>query len=119
MSQYQQIRVRVEAVYPKGLASAFPHLHRELAAIDNRLLHESPPLMELVPILVRLSQEPDLSPRLQEVITRHGHAITRLYEQISQALADWKLSPAERLLNDLDEAFIDLEAALAQGPGRG
>lgn len=119
MSQYQQIRVRVEGVYPKGLAAAFPHLHRELAALDNRLLKESPPLMELVPILVRLSGEPGLTPQMQRIITRHGPGVVGLYEQISQALADWKLSPAERLLNDLDEAFAELEAALAQGPGKG
>ncbi len=113
MSQYQQIRVRVQAVYPKGLAEAFPNLQRELAMVDNRLLTESPPLMELVPVLVRLSQEKNLEPRLQQAITRHGQRLVDLYRQIEEALGGWKLSQAERLLNDLDEGMAELEAALA------
>lgn len=112
MSQYQQIRVRVEPVYKKSLAEDFPRLHRLLSALDNRLLHESPALLELVPDLVRLSQEGGLEPRVAAVVNAQGQAITGLWQRIEDALGGWRLSEAERLLNNLEDAFLDLEHAL-------
>lgn len=112
MSQYQQIRVRVEAVYKKGLAEDFPRLHALLAALDNRLLSQSPPLYELVPDLVRLSQEAGLAPEVAAAVSAQGTAIVGLWRRIEDALGGWRLAEAERLLNNLEDAFLDLEHAL-------
>lgn len=117
MSQYQQIRVRVEPVYRKGLAEDFPRLHRLLSALDNRLLTESPALLDLVPDLVRLSQQTDLAPAVAAAIAAQGPGITGLWRRIQEALGGWRLSEAERLLNNLEEAFLDLEHALGRGGG--
>ncbi len=112
MSQYQQIRVRVEAVYKKGLAEDFPRLHKLLAALDNRLLKESPPLYDLVPDLVRLSQQTDLAPAVAAAVRAQGQSIVGLWRRIEDALGGWRLSEAESLLNRLEDAFLDLEHAL-------
>jgi hypothetical protein len=114
MSQYQQIRVRVEPVYQKGLAEDFPRLHRLLAALDNRLMSESPALYDLVPTLVRLSQQTDLAPEVAAAVAAQGQAIVGLWQRIEEALSGWRLSEAERLLNNLEDAFLDMEHALGQ-----
>jgi hypothetical protein len=118
MSQYQQIRVRVEPVYKKSLAEDFPRLHRELAALDNRLLAESPALLDLVPDLVRLSQQTDLAPGVAAAVAAQGPAIVDIWGRIENAVGGWRLSEAERLLNNLEDAFLDLEQALG-GKGLG
>jgi hypothetical protein len=118
MSQYQQIRVRVEAMYKKSLAEDFPRLHQELAALDNRLLHESPALLDLVPDLVRLSQQTDLAPGVAAAVAAQGPGIVEIWGKIETALSGWRLSETERLLNDLEDAFLDLEQALG-GKERG
>lgn len=114
MSQYQQIRVRVAPVYRKGLAEDFPRLHRELAALDNRLLTEGPALYDLVPTLVRLSQQTDLAPAVAAAVAAQGPGIVGLWRRIEDALGGWRLSEAERLLNNLEDAFLDLEHALGR-----
>lgn len=115
MSKYQQIRVRVEPVYPKGLAKDFPKLHRLLAGFDNRLLTtESPPLNDLAPLLVDVSQATDLDPAVERAVETQGQRILDLHRKIHQALGGWKLSAAETMLNDLEDAFAELEKALPQ-----
>jgi hypothetical protein len=112
MSEYQQIRVRIEPVYPKGLAKAFPRLQGLLAEVDNRLLKESPPLYDLVPLLVALSQRQDLPDQVGQAVSRLGQPIVHLRMQVEEAIAGWRLSAAEKLLNDLEDAFKALEEAL-------
>lgn len=112
MSKYQQIRVRIEPVYPKGLAKAFPKLHRALAGVDNRLIDASPPLHELAPLLVDLSQSPAADPEVKQVVLRRGQAIIDLHRRIGEAIGGWKLSAAETMLNDLEDAFAELEREL-------
>ncbi|MFH1035977.1 MAG: hypothetical protein V1806_15840 [Pseudomonadota bacterium] len=115
MSQYQQIRVRIEPVYKDGLAKAFPKLQALLSQVDNRLIKESPPLYDLVPTLVLLSQRQDLPDKVGETISRLGQPVVRLRMQIEEAIAGWRLAAAEKFLNDLEDAFKALEDAL---PGR-
>lgn len=112
MSKYQQIRVRVEAVYPRGLAKAFPKLQRALSGVDNRLISESPPLYELAPLLVDLSQSPAADPEAKQAVLRRGQNIIDLHRRIGEAIGGWKLSAAETLLNDLEDAFAELEKEL-------
>ncbi|MBI4798067.1 MAG: hypothetical protein HY794_04905 [Desulfarculus sp.] len=112
MSQYQQIRVRVEPVYKDGLGKAFPRLHALLSQEDNRLIKESPPLYDLVPLLVALSQRQDLPDHLGETIYRLGQPIVQIRLKAEEALSGWRLSAAEKLLNDLEDAFAALEQAL-------
>jgi len=115
MSQYQQIRVRVEPVYKDGLAKAFPKLQALLSEVDNRLIKESPPLYDLVPLLVALSMRQDLPDKVGETISRLGQPIVQLRLKAEEALGGWRLSAAEKLLNDLEDTFKALEDAL---PGR-
>jgi hypothetical protein len=114
MSQYQQIRVRVEPVYKDGLAKAFPRLHALLSEVDNRLIKESPPIYDLVPLLVALSQRQDLPDKVGETISRLGQPIVHLRMQVEDAIANWRLAAAEKLLNDLEDGFSALEEALPE-----
>ena len=112
MSKYQQIRVRVEPVYPNGLAKAFPKLQRALAGVDNSLLDQSPPLYDLAPLLVTLGQSPAADPKVKEAVLSRGQAIIDLHRRIGEAIGGWRLSAAETLLNDLEDAFAELEKEL-------
>ncbi|MFH1057093.1 MAG: hypothetical protein V1797_00270 [Pseudomonadota bacterium] len=112
MSKYQQIRVRIEPVYPQGLAKAFPKLHRALAGVDNRLIEESPSLFELAPLLVDLSQSPAADAEVKAVALKKGQAIIDLHRKVGEAIGGWKLSAAETMLNDLEDAFAELEKEL-------
>ena len=113
MSRYQQIRVRVEPFYPpQGLAKAFPKLQRLLSGLDNRLITDSPPLNDLAPLLVDLSQDKGLDPAVERAVGAHGPRILDLHRRINEAIGGWKLSAAETLLNDLEDAFSALEKDL-------
>ncbi len=112
MSVYQQIRVRVEPVYKKGLAKAFPRLHRVLSGVDNRLLEDSPPLYDLVETLVDLSHASEPDPQVARAVAEHGPAIVSLRRRIEEAIGGWRLSQAEKLLYELEEAFAALEKDL-------
>lgn len=109
MSRWQQIRVRIEGVYKKGWGRDFPNLYRVLTGLDNGLLNQDPPLYDLVPYLVRLSQEPDLEPGLAEALHHYGPQIIGLHRQISEAIGGWKLGQAEKLLYELEDNFVELE----------
>lgn len=114
MSRFQQIRVRIEPVYKKGLAKAFPNVQRVLSGVDNRLLEESPSLYDLVPVLVHLSQYTDLEPVVSRAVAAHGERIVQLRRQIDEKIGGWRLSEAETLLNDLEDAFQDLDKDLKE-----
>jgi len=109
-----QIRVRVEAFYPKDLANELPRLQRCLLPVDPSLADSSPPLIELVPALVHLSQLDDLEPDLAQVIAEHGHKIVDLRSRALDAIGEWQLGKAENWLNQLEDAFADLEKALPE-----
>lgn len=112
MSRYQQIRVHIEPYYQKGLADDFPKLHRLLCSLDSCLEKESPSLYALVPDLVHLSQMSDLAPGTAEALDHHGRTIISLHKQVEEAISAWKLGEAEKLLNDMEDAFTDLEREL-------
>jgi hypothetical protein len=113
MSRWQQIRVRVEGVYKKGWDKDFPNLYRALTGLDNTLLSQDPPLYDLVPYLVRLSQEKDLAPGTAQALQEHGPGIIDLHRQISEAIGGWKLGQAEKLLYELEDKFVELEKQIA------
>jgi len=112
MSRYQQIRVRVEPYYKKGLDRDFPRLHRLLCGLQPELEQESPSLYHLAPLLVHLGQKTDLEPGVELALAHHGRTILSLRAQVEERISQWKLGEAEKLLNDLDDAFEALESEL-------
>jgi hypothetical protein len=112
MESYQQIRVRIEPHYTNGLAGSFPRLHRLLSGVDNRLLEQSPPLIDLVDVLVRLAQDGDRDPAAGEVVAGYLDKLKDLREQVTEAVGGWKLSEAQTVLGRMDELFVRLEEEL-------
>ncbi len=112
MSRWMQIRVRVEPVYKTTLARAFPKLYQVVTGLDNSLIDQSPSLLDLVPLVVRLSQEKDLAPGLSSAIEHYGPKIVELHRQISEAIGGWKLGDAEKLLYELEDNFVSFEKEL-------
>lgn len=114
MSRFQQIRVRVEPVYEKGLAKDFPGLFALFTRLDPDLAEAdpAPPLYDLVHHLVRLSQQKDLDPGVSQAINQYGQGIVDLRRGIEEAIGGWKLGQAEKLLNDLDDDFLAFEKDL-------
>jgi hypothetical protein len=114
MSRFQQIRVRVEPVYEKGLAKDFPRLYTLFCRLDPDLAKAdpAPPLYDLVHYLVRLSQQTDLDPGVSQAINLHGQGIVDLRRKIEEAIGTWKLGQAEKLLNDLEDDFMAFEKDL-------
>ena len=113
MSKWMQIRVRVEAVYKKGLAKQFPQLYKVVTGLDNSLIDQNPPLYDLVPYIVRLSQEKDLEPGLSSAIEHYGPKMVELHRQVSEAIGGWKLSDAEKMLYELEDNFVEFEKELS------
>jgi hypothetical protein len=115
MSRWQQIRVRIEAHWDKGgFSRRFPRLAQWLAGLNPPPPEPTPPLYELVPYLVHLSQLPEREPALTRALDHHGPRIIELHRQIGEAISGWRLGRAETLLNDLEDAFLDLEQELPQ-----
>lgn len=116
MSRFQQIRVRVEPVWEKGLARDLPRVCRLLSRVEPSLAEAAPapPLTELVHHLVRLSQRRDLEPEVERALEEHGPAITEAKEAADAAIGSWKLGRAERHLNEMEDAFLALEHDLAR-----
>jgi hypothetical protein len=112
MSRWMQIRVRVEPVYKKSFAKDFPKLYRVVTGLDNNLIGQNPTLLDLVPQVVRLSQEKTLEPGLSSAIEHYGPKIVGLHRQISEAIGGWKLGEAEKLLYELEDNFTAFEKEL-------
>ena len=113
MRRWMQIREREEADYKKGMAKDFPKLYRVVTGLDNDLIDKNPSLYDLVPYVVRLSQEKELEPGLSSAIEHYGPKIVELHRQIAEAIGGWKLSAAEKLLYELEDNFVDFEKELA------
>ncbi|MBU1277187.1 MAG: hypothetical protein KJ720_17575 [Proteobacteria bacterium] len=112
MSRWMQIRVRVEPVYKTTFAKEFPKLYQVAIGLDNSLIGQNPSLMDLVPVVVRLSQEKELAPGLSGAIEHYGPKIVALHRQITEAIGGWKLSDAETLLYELEDNFVSFEKEL-------
>ena len=112
MSQHMQLRVRVEPVYKRGLAKAFPRLYEVVSRYDAHLDDESPSLYHLTPLLVRLSQEKELPDQVADALDAHGQAIVDLRSKVEEAIGGWRLGEAEKHLNALDDEFQRMEAEL-------
>lgn len=114
MSRFQQIRVRIEPHYPHDLAGAFPRLQRRLSGVDNRLIEASPPLIELVPVLVRLSLDDQQDAAVLAVVKKHLEGIKAKAGTVEEAVGEWNLSEAETALNELEDLLVGLEEALPE-----
>jgi hypothetical protein len=112
MSRWMQIRVRIDPVYKKNFAKEFPKLYRVVTGLDNSLIDQNPTFMDLVPFVVRLSQEKELAPGLSSAIEHYGPKIVQLHRQITEAIGGWKLGEAETLLCDLEDNFVSFEKEL-------
>lgn len=114
MSKFQQIRVRIEAHYAKSLAKDFPTLHGLFSGLDNRYLHEQPPLIDLAPMVARLSLDPNIEPKARQIASQMASRLEQLERQAQNHVASWRLAEAERDLVLMDDLFQELEAALAE-----
>ncbi|MCB2186243.1 MAG: hypothetical protein KQJ78_07485 [Deltaproteobacteria bacterium] len=118
MSRFQQIRVRVEAVYKKSLAKDFPKTWQLFTSLDPELAdaHPGPPLYDLCHHLAHLAELDSLDPVVAGAVQAHGPKILELRWRIEELIGGWKLGPAEKLLNDLDDEFLALESDLPKDP---
>lgn len=112
MSQYMQIRVRVEPVYKKGLAKAFPRFFEIIARYDPHLDDKSPSLYQLTPFLVRLSQEKELPDHVADALDAHGQVILDHRTKAEEAIGGWRLGEAEKHLTAMEDEFLRMEAEL-------
>ncbi len=112
MSRVMQIRVRIEAYYQKDLDRDFPRLARLARRVEPELDPAATPLIDLAPLLVDLSQRPDLEPAAARALSAHGQAVVDLARQARDAIGSWQLGQADKLLGDLEDACADLEAEL-------
>lgn len=112
MQGLQQIRVRIEAEYPEDLSGSLPRVQRLLSGVDNRLIDQSWPLIELVPVLVRLSQDDERDAGLLGKINQHLPQLKVLAKQAEEAIGEWRLSQAQTALDQMGEVFSALEQEL-------
>lgn len=115
MSRFQQIRVLVRPEYQKDMAHDFPCIYKQLRKLDNSLGGQNPALIDLVPMLVRLSLSGDSDSDVREIVNEYVGDLENLERQVQNNIAEWQLGSAEKHLNDMDDLFAQLEARLCRG----
>ena len=99
----------------KRPAHDFPAIFRYLSGLDNKLLGEcQPALIDLVPMLVRLSLSEHADSNARTIVNDFVGELEDLERQIQNCIAGWRLSGAETGLNHMDDLFIQLEQALSE-----
>lgn len=111
MSKYMQITVTVRPFYQVELKETFPKLARQLGYLDKELVNRNPSLYDLAARLDKLLYAYD-GTRLREVLLRHRQELQSLQQSIAEALADWNLAQADKLLYRMEDIFEDIEAEL-------
>ncbi len=112
MSKYMQITVTVRPFYQVELTETFPKLARHLGYLDQELVQSNPSLYDLAARLDKLLYTFDAT-RLREVLLRHREKLLSLQKTIAEALADWNLAQADKLLYQMEDIFEDIEAELS------
>ena len=112
MSKYMQITVTVRPFYQVELTETFPKLARHLGYLDQELVHSNPSLYDLAARLDKLLYAYD-GTRLREVLLQHRQKLQDLQKRIAEAIADWNLAQADKLLYQMEDVFEDIEAELS------
>jgi len=112
MSKYMQITVTVRPFYQVELKETFPKLARHLGILDPELVQSNPSLYDLAARLDKLLYAFD-GTKLREVLLPHRDKLQSLQKSVAEAMADWNLAQADKLLYQMEDIFEDIEAELS------
>ncbi len=114
MSKYVQIDIRVLPAYGAGgLKGAFPNLHSILKNFSYDLVIErEPSLYEMVEVLVRIRNDPNVSESAKRPIVGAIDQIVKVRDEARELLLARRLDELDRRLFRLEDLFADLEYKL-------
>jgi hypothetical protein len=112
MSKYMHIAVTVTPYYQNEIGDIYPKLARHLGYLDAPLVKSSPSLYALAGRLDKLLYAFD-GTELGEVLRQYREKLLALHQSIAAYLADWKLAEADKLLDELEDIFDEIETELS------
>ncbi len=115
MSKHVQIEIRLAASYGQGgLKGALPNLYNLLENYRYDLVIEKEPsLYEMVEVLVRIGNDPNVPQTAKRPITARIGEFLRVRDEARELLLSRRLNELDRLLYKLEDLFADLEVNLA------
>lgn len=115
MSAYMQIDIRVLPVFGTGgLKGAFPHLFKILNDFRyDVVLKKEPSLYELVEVLVRIANDPQIPMSTKKPVVQRLNSFLRARDEARELLLARRLDDLDRLLYNLEDLYDQLEQDLA------
>lgn len=108
MSKHMQLTVHVRGYYPENFKAVYPKLAHHLN--HAKALDEADPSpYDLVGKLDKLLYALDGNPACKDVLVKHKEQLKKQYAEIESAIADWKLSAADKALYKLEDIFDQIE----------
>ncbi len=115
MSAYMQIDIRVLPVFGTGgLKGTFPHLFKILKDFRyDIVLKKEPSLYELVEVLVRIANDPQIPMTTKKPVVQRLNIFLRVRDEARELLLARRLDELDRLLYKLEDLYEQLDKDLA------
>ena len=114
MSEWMQIDVRLLAVYGSaGLKGVFPRFAKFLKDFGyTRVLEEDPPLYQLVEVLVRIRNDPQVPENYKKPILQTAGELVKIRDEAREHLLARRLNELDSALYRIEDGFKGLEREL-------
>ena len=112
MSKVMQIRVRVEPYWARSLKADLPRLGPALAEVDYDLVDQNPSLLTIIEHLGRLTDNPALDTAVKQALVKRGPELLALRRAVDDALGEWRLSEADKVLYQIEDIFFEIDKSL-------
>jgi hypothetical protein len=114
MSKWMQIDVRLLAVYGSaGLKGVFPRFAKFLRDFGyTEVLEGEPPLYQLVDVLVRIRNDPQVPENYKKPILQKAGELVKIRDEAREHLLGRRLNELDRALYRMEDGFRELEQEL-------
>jgi hypothetical protein len=113
-----QLTIKIRPFYENDLKATYPKLDRHLNRIDPNWAMHNPSLYSIAERLDILLYRADGTP-FREVLLKHRETLHKLYVDITERVADWRLAEADQLMYAMEDLFDDIEHELTGVPDHG
>ena len=104
-----QLTVRVRPYYKKSLKAEFPAIGMNLGYLNQAWIDEGPSLFDIVGKLDKLLYDLEGNHRFRKILLKHQDQLRKLYNEVEENIADWKLAKADQALYQIEDVFDQIE----------
>jgi hypothetical protein len=109
MSKIMQLTVRIRPYYKKSLKADYPAIGGSLSHLHEPWIEEDPSLFDIVGKLDKLLYDLEGNPPFREILLKHQDKLSKLYNEVEENIADWKLDKADQALYGIEDVFDQIE----------